>query len=269
MKININGMRLAYDTRGRTGPPLVLLHGFAMHRSIWEDLVESQLGDQQVILPDMRGHGESDAPEGIYSMSLMAADLASLLDALGVEKAIVCGHSMGGYVALAFAEHYPKRLAGLGLITTNAQADPEDKRAGRFALIDQIRERGVVAVTESLAPRLSRNPIEVQKAQHLISTAAPQGLIGALAGMAERPDRTALLPQVNVPALVVAGIADQITDFTSARVMADALPQGQFLGIPGVGHMPMSEAAAELGQGLLSLVARVTDYQDHIECIIY
>jgi len=230
-----------------------------MDRSIWEDLVESQLGDQQVILPDMRGHGESDAPEGIYSMSLMAADLASLLDALGVEKAIVCGHSMGGYASLAFAEHYPQRLAGLGLITTSAMADQEDKRAGRFALIDQVWERGAVAVAESLAPRLSNSPSVVQQAQHLISSAASQGLIGALAGMAERPDRTVILPQVNVPALVVAGEADQITDFTSARAMADALPQGEFLAIADVGHMPMIEATAELGKGLRSLVARVTD----------
>ena len=230
-----------------------------MDRSIWEALVESQLGDQQVILPDMRGHGESDAPEGIYSMSLMAADLASLLDALGVEKAIVCGHSMGGYASLAFAEHYPQRLAGLGLITTSAMADQEDKRAGRFALIDQVWERGAVAVAESLAPRLSNSPSVVQQLQHLISSAASQGLIGALAGMAERPDRTVILPQVNVPALVVAGEADQITDFASARAMADALPQGEFLAIADVGHMPMIEATAELGKGLRSLVARVTD----------
>ena len=267
MKININGLQFAYDIRGRTGPPLVLLHGFGMDRSIWEDLVESQLGDQQVILPDLRGHGESDAPEGPYSMSLMAADLGYLLDALGIEQAIVCGHSMGGYVALAFAELHPHLLAGLGLITTNAQADPEEKRAGRFTLIDQVRERGSVAVAESLAPRLSSNPAVMQQAQHLISSIAPQGLIGALAGMAERPDRTDLLPQVNVPTLVVAGEVDQITDFKTAKAMADVLPQGEFLGIPGVGHLPMSEAAAELGQGLRSLVARVTDFLDHIEFI--
>jgi 3-oxoadipate enol-lactonase len=268
MKININGLQMAYDIRGRTGPPLVLLHGFGMDRSIWEGMVISQLGEHRVILPDLRGHGESDAPEEIYSMSLLAEDLAYLLDDLEVERAIVCGHSMGGYVALAFAEHYPQRIAGLGLITTNALADPEDKRAGRFAMIDQVKDRGAVAVAESLAPRLSRNPIEVQKAQHLISTVDPQGLIGALMGMAERSDRTALLPQVNVPALVVAGIEDQITDFTSAKTMADALPQGYFLGIPGVGHLPMSEAPAELGKGLRFLVARVTDYFDHIELII-
>jgi pimeloyl-ACP methyl ester carboxylesterase len=265
MKININGLKFAYAVRGRTGPPLVLLHGFAMDRSIWVDLVESQLGDQQVILPDLRGHGESDAPEGPYSMSLMAADLAYLLDALGIEQAIVCGHSMGGYVALAFAEHHPHKLAGLGLITTNAQADPAEKRAGRFTLIDQIRERGALAVAESLAPRLSSNPAVVGQAQHLICSITPQGLIGALLGMAERPDRTAQLPQVNVPALVVAGEADQITDFASAKAMADALPQGEFLGIPGVGHLPMSEAAVELGQGLRSLVVRVNDYLDHIK----
>ena len=257
MKINIKGLQFAYDVRGRTGIPLVLLHGFAMDRSIWTDMVASQLGDQQVIMPDLRGHGESDAPEGTYLMSLMAADLASLLDALGVEQAVICGHSMGGYVALAFAKHYPYLLAGLGLITTNAQADPEDKRAGRFGLIDQIRARGAVAVAESLAPRLSSDPAVVQQAQILISSAAPQGLIGALAGMAERPERTALLPQVNVPALVVAGERDQITEFSSARAMADALRRGEFLAIPDVGHLPMTEAPAELAQGLRSLLASV------------
>jgi pimeloyl-ACP methyl ester carboxylesterase len=90
-----------------------------------------------------------------------------------------------------------------------------------------------MAVAESLAPRLSRDPFVVHQAQRLINSTAPQGLIGALAGMAERQDRTALLPQVNVPALVVAGEADQITDFGSAKAMADALPLGEFLAIPG------------------------------------
>jgi 3-oxoadipate enol-lactonase len=257
MKIRINGMHLAYEVRGRITPPIVLLHGFAMNRCIWADLAASQLGDQQVILPDLRGHGESDAPEGPYSMSLMAADLAYLMDDLGIEQAIVCGHSMGGYVALAYAKHYPQRLAGLGLITTNAQADPEDKRTGRFALIEQVRKQGSVAVAESLAPRLSNDPSVVDQAQQMISAADPQGLIGSLAGMAERLDQTDLLPQLSVPALVVAAEADQITDFAAAKAMADALPQGRFLGIQGVGHLPMTEAPAVLGDGLRSLLGRV------------
>jgi 3-oxoadipate enol-lactonase len=257
MKIWINGMQMAYEVRGRKTPPFILLHGFAMNRSIWADLAGSQLGDHLVILPDLRGHGESDAPKGPYSMSLMAADLAYLMDDLGLEQAIVCGHSMGGYVALAFAKHYPQRLAGLGLITTNAQADPEDKRTGRFALVEQVRKQGSVAVAESLAPRLSNDPSVVDQAHRLIGAADPQGLIGALAGMAERPDRTNLLPQLTVPALVVAGEADQITDFADAKALADALPQGRFFGIPGVGHLPMTETPAMLGDGLRSLLGRV------------
>jgi len=251
-------VHLAYEFRGRVTPPVVLLHGFAMNRSIWVDMAASHLGDQRVILPDLRGHGESDAPEGTYSMSLLAADLAYLLDDLGIEQAVVCGHSMGGYVALAFAKHYPQRLAGLGLITTNAQADPEDKRSGRLALIEQVRKQGSVAVAESLAPRLSNDPSVVDQAQQMIGAADPQGLIGALAGMAERPDRTDLLPQLTVPALVVAGEVDQITDFAAAKAMAEALPQGRFLSIPGVGHLPMTEAPAVLGDGLRSLLGWVT-----------
>lgn len=257
MKININGIQLGFDLLGTVKPPIVLIHGFGLDRSIWQQLASTHLGDQQVILPDVRGHGESDAPGGPYLMSLLAEDLAHLLESLGVEKAIVCGHSMGGYISLAFADQFPQMLAGLGLITTNANADAEDKRAGRYALIKEIRERGAIAVAENLAPRLSDDQAVVDQAYRLICKAVPQGLIGALGGMAKRPDRTGLLQEIKVPSLVVAGEVDSITDFDHAKVAADALPQGQFLAIPEVAHMPMAEAPVELGQGLRNLIRRV------------
>lgn len=257
MKININGIQLGFDLLGTVKPPIVLIHGFGLDRSIWQQLASTHLGDQQVILPDVRGHGESDAPGGTYLMPLLANDLAHLLKSLGVEKAIICGHSMGGYISLAFAEQFPQMLAGLGLITTNANADAEDKRAGRYALIEEIRDQGAIVVAENLAPRLSNDHSVVEQAHRLIFKTAPQGLIGALGGMAERPDRTSLLQEINVPALVVAGGADKITEFEKAKAMAEALPQGQFLTIPEAGHMPMTEAPAELGQGLRNLIRRV------------
>ena len=250
-------MELAYDLMGSQKPAIVLLHGYGLNRSIWQELASNHLYDQQVLMLDMRGHGESDVTSGPYLMALLAEDLAQLLEFLGLSNAIVCGHSMGGYAALAFAEGYPDKLAGLGLITTNARADSEEKRGGRYALINQIKEQGSIAVAESLAPRLSRDPAVIRLSHDMICQTDPAGLIGAAEGMAERPDRMRLLAAIHVPALVVAGEADQITNLADAKLMADYLPHSTFLQISNAGHMPMLETADELGRGLWSLVEGV------------
>ncbi len=266
METTINDFRLGFDLLGsktsyhhQETPPIVLIHGFGLDRSVWHPVVAGYLKDFALILPDMRGHGQSDAPQGPYQMSLLADDLAELLEILHIKKTIVCGHSMGGYVAQAFAYQFPQMLAGLGLITTNAKADNDDKRAGRNALIREIKEHGALAVAETLAPRLSDDPAVVKQLHQLINKTKPAGLIGGLEGMAQRPDRTALLPEIDVPALVVAGEDDQITKFDQAKSMAEVLPQGDFLGLPGVGHMPMTESPAALGEGLQALIQRVMD----------
>lgn len=258
MKIEVNGIRLAYETWGMSARPMVLIHGFGLDRSIWRNLAMKHLGDQGVILPDVRGHGESDSPTCPYDMSLLAQDLAHLLETLGVAQAVVCGHSMGGYIALAFAEQFPRKLGGLGLITTNASSDSEDKRAGRYELIEQVHARGAAAVADSLARRLSQDPQVVDRTHELICQTNPSGLIGALEGMAERPDRSTLLTKLDVPALVVAGEEDQFADLAGTKAMAAALPKGDLISLPGAGHMPMLEAPEALGRGLQSLIARTT-----------
>ncbi len=260
MKIIVNGIKLAYDTLGEKGYPLVLIHGFALDHTIWLEMASKHLRDHRVILPDMRGHGESDAPKGAYSMALMAQDLAHLLDVLEINKAVVCGHSMGGYVALAFAAHYPARLGGMGLITTRAKADTDEKREGRYQLVEEVHQRGSIAVAETLASRLTYDEDIITQTQEMIVNTSSQGVINALQGMAERPNRTDLLPNIGIPSLVVAGKNDQIIDQAEAKAMADALPFGEFLSIPGAGHMPMIEKPAILGEGLNNLVRRVKDF---------
>lgn len=264
MKLLINGCHIGFDYFGSQGakpiqetPPIVLIHGLGLDRTIWHPMASAHLSDFDVILPDVRGHGESDAPTGTYSMSLLADDLAHLLQTLDVKKAIVCGHSMGGYIALAFASQYPDRLAGLGLITTNANADSEEKRAGRYEMIDAIKEHGSDALADSLAAKLSHDPDVVRHAHQLISRTKPDGLMGVLKGMAHRPDRTELLPEIDIPALVAAGEKDIITNFDEAKSMAQILSQAYFLGVPGAGHMPMVESPEELGEGLRVLIQGV------------
>lgn len=259
MKTTINGIELGYEILGQTGQPIVLIHGFGLDRSIWRDVASRYLANHRVILPDVRGHGESEAPKGVYSMTVLAKDIKHLLEFLGVSKAIICGHSMGGYIALAFAENVPERLAGLGLITTRAKPDSEEGRAGRYEMVEKVKEDGSKVLAQSLAPKLSQDEAIVYRMKEMIAQTPANGIIGALKGMAERPDRRDLLPKIKVPALVVAGEADQIINLQDAEQMARALPRGEFLAIKGAGHMPMLETKSELGQGLLSLIHRMTE----------
>ncbi len=257
MKAEVNGIELNYEILGQTGFPLVLIHGFGLDHSIWMDLATRYLRNYRVILPDVRGHGKSEVPMGPYPMSVLAEDIAHLLEFLGINKAIICGHSMGGYITLAFAERFSEHLGGLGFITTHAGPDSEEKRAGRFEMVQKIREKGSSALAESLAPNLTEDDEIINKVYDIIKETRPEGIIGALEGMAQRPDRTGLLSKIKVPTLVVAGEKDQIVEVDTARQMVDALSKGILLEISGAAHLPMLETPDELGKGILSLVHQV------------
>lgn len=257
MKVEINGCELGFEVRGDSGLPLVLIHGFGLNRGIWYELVSNALRKSRVVLVDVRGHGESDAPEGAYSMSQLAEDLLALLDYLSIPEAIICGHSMGGYISLAFAAAFPNRLAGLGLITSRAQADSETQRQNRYALIKKIQDEGVTALADTLPPRLTKNPAIMEHTQQIILQTPAQGIIGTAYAMAERPNHMQLLPEIKVPSLVVAGEEDQIVSLEEAQQMAKLLPKGIFWPMAAVGHMPMLENPEVLADGLLSLIKKV------------
>ena len=258
MKADINGTQIGYEVLGNTGLPLVLIHGFGLDRSIWRKMLFKHMPDQFVILPDVRGHGESDAPNGPYSMDQLADDVAGLINILNVDKVIVAGHSMGGYISLAFAARYSQHLAGLGLITSRVEADSASKRKGRYDLIERIHEGGSVELAKSLAPHLSKDEAIIRETYDKIKQNSPIGLIGASQAMAERPDRRDLLKKISASALVVAGVEDQIVDVEDAREMASLFPNAEFLAIPKAGHMPMWENPPALAKGLLDLIARAS-----------
>jgi pimeloyl-ACP methyl ester carboxylesterase len=190
-------------------------------------------------------------------MSLLAEDLVNLLAFLGIEQAIICGHSMGGYITLAFADAYPQRLSGMGLITTRAEADTDEARAGRYESIEAVRKTGASAAADVLAPRLTEDASLVKTMRAMIASISPQAIIASQQGMAERTDYRELLPDIKEPALVVAGVRDQIIQLKSANEMADALPNSTFLSIPKAGHLPMLETPRTLGEGLLMLIQTV------------
>lgn len=249
---NVNGTEIAYERRGQ-GPPLVLVHGYPLDHSIWHETASLLGSSFDVILADLRGFGESSAPEQEYGMAEMAADTAGLLDHLGIERAAVAGHSMGGYVALTFAHAYPERTSALGLVSCQVGADTPEGRERRFATAKQVQEQGVEPVAASMAEKLSADLRLRAYSQDLIRQQRPEGIIGALKAMAGREDATAWLVGFKFPIIVVHGDADALIPVERAREVKSAVPTARLTELPGAGHLPMMEDPAATAEALRGL----------------
>jgi 3-oxoadipate enol-lactonase len=249
---NVNGTEIAYERRGQ-GPPLVLLHGYPLDHSIWHETAGLLGTSFDVVLADLRGFGQSSTPEQEYGMSDMAADVAGLLDHLGMERAGVAGHSMGGYVALAFARAYPGRVRGLGLVSSQVGADSPEGRERRFATAKQVQDQGVEPVAASMPEKLTSDLRLRSSCEELIRQQRPEGIIGALKAMAGRSDATPWLPQFNFPIVLLHGDADALIPVERAREVKAAVPQAMLTELPGGGHLPMMENPEATARALSAL----------------
>src|SRR5215207_10850346 len=206
-KVNVNGIQLAYARRGQ-GAPLVLIHGFPLDHHLWDELVPLLEDTFDVILPDLRGFGDSTTVDSPYSMDDYASDIAGLLDELGIRKAAIVGHSMGGYVALAFARLYPERVSGLGLVSSQLPADAPERKEGRYKSAADVSANGIGSVVETMTPKFTADERLQSYARVSMERQQPAAYIGALKAMAERVDSTALLSSLKVPVVVIHGDTD-------------------------------------------------------------
>jgi 3-oxoadipate enol-lactonase len=244
MRVQLPDLAMDYEIRGEGGPALLLLHGFPLHRGIWNTQLAVLGENMRVIAPDLRGHGQTDAPPGPYSMEGMARDCAGLLDELNVtEPVVVAGLSMGGYVALAFARQFADRLAGLVLAATRAGADSVEGKAGRDRNAALARDKGPEAIVEAMLPKMlapdtyAVRPNLVEEVRRIMRANSAEGMAGALIGMRDRPDSTPLLEQISVPVLVIHGLEDQLLPYADAEAMHQRLKDSRLKLVPGAGHL--------------------------------
>ena len=251
-KMKINNLELAYVRRGK-GTPLVLLHGFPLDHHLWDDIAPLLEDRFDLILPDLRGFGESTTVDAPYSMDDYASDIAGLLDQLGIQKAVIAGHSMGGYVALAFARLYPARVSGLALISSQVLADPSDRKEGRYKSAADVAEKGIGGVVEAMTSKFTSDARLQTIARSIMEKQKPGAYIGALKAMAERTDSTSLLSTFKFPVMVVHGEADALIPVARAHEVKAALPDSYYVELKDTGHVPMLEAAKETAEALLRL----------------
>jgi 3-oxoadipate enol-lactonase len=236
---------LNYSEAGQ-GTPVVLLHGFPLSGAIWHEQQQRLSEHYRVIAPDLRGHGRSPAPSGVYEMDLLARDVLALLDALRIKKAIIMGHSMGGYVTLAAWKLVPERFLALGLIDSQSGADSEEGRQGRYKMAEKVAAEGGKVVAEAMLPKLfapnlpAGAPI-IDHVRQMILNTPSAGIVGTLKGMAGRADSGQLLPKLNIPVLILTGDKDQIIPPDKAKAMAAAIPTATLALVENAGHMPMLE----------------------------
>jgi pimeloyl-ACP methyl ester carboxylesterase len=253
------GAKFAYNEQG-SGQAVVLLHGFCGSSAYWDELLPLLPDHYHWIMPDLRGHGESGAPAGDYTMDAFANDLAQMIKGLETGPVIMLGHSLGGYITLAFAERYPELLSGFGLIHSTGFPDNEAGKEGRLKAITTIEEKGLPAFIEGLIPKLfapehlESMPEAVAKAKQIGEETDPQAAIRTLQGMRTRPDRNHVLAEAKVPVLLIAGEQDQIIAVERTfSVSSGLITQVQ---INEAAHMSMVEAPQSLLEAIETFLAK-------------
>jgi len=244
---NYQDKKIFYRVKGK-GPCLVLLHGFLENQNIWNDYANQMSTDLKVVTLDLPGHGKSENLAEVHSMELMADIVKELLDALQIPKYVVIGHSMGGYVALAFAEKYPTSLKGFGVFHSHALADSTEAKINRGRAIQVIKENHKDFIS-SFIPDLftpENQTIyceEIAVLQEESKQMEKAGIIAALNGMRERTDKLKLLKTTSVPVLFIIGKKDPRTPIEVMNEQISLAQHSEVLILQQVAHMGFIEAS--------------------------
>ena len=263
-RVTVAGVELAVQVRGDGIPPVLFIHGFPFDHTLWRYQIAA-LSRWHRVAPDLRGAGMSSVPGAAetYSVGQYAADLLALLDALDLAQIVVCGQSMGGYIIFELFRRAPKRIRAAILCSTKAPADSAEAKRDRDMMAALAQRDGARAVAEQLVPRLlsratlAQQPLVVKEVREMIERTPVAGIVGALRALRDRPDSTAVLGQIRVPVLVVAGDDDQIAPAAGMQEMARAIPGAQFALITGAGHVAPLEQPLPLSGALGEFLAKL------------
>jgi 3-oxoadipate enol-lactonase len=252
MRIKSGDAEIAYEILGQ-GPAIVLLHPFPVDHEFWLPAVQFLSSRYKLILPDLRGHGVSDAGEGPATMDKHAADLARMMDDAGVGRAPIVGVSIGGYVIFEFWRRYRERVSALVLSNTKAPPDSPEARVGRLQAAVDVVERGAEPFFESMLPKVlgqttrDTRPDLVEGALRMMRKMSPKDVAVVQEGMAERPDSMPTLKTVDAPTLILTGDEDTTTGVAEAERMRQNIAGSQIKVISRAGHFAAWEQPEQVG----------------------
>jgi pimeloyl-ACP methyl ester carboxylesterase len=246
-----------------SGPPLLLVHGFPLDHTMWRHQIARFAATHRVIAPDLRGFGQSALSPGVVTMKQFADDLAGILPAIGENRPVIlCGLSMGGYIAWQFVEHHRSKLAALIVCDTKAAPDTPEAKQARLDAADRLEREGTKFLAETMLPKLfgaqlmNSPPPYVQETSAVILRTDPRACAAAQRGMAERVDYRPQLARIDLPTLVLCGEKDVISPPKEMREIAAAIPNARYVEIPAASHMAPLEMPEPVNAALDSFLQR-------------
>ena len=254
-RLRSDDAEISYDIRG-DGPPVVLLHPFPCDHEFWDPVAAALDSRYRLILPDLRGHGNSEIGEGPALMAKHAADIARVLDAAGIGKAACIGCSIGGYILFEFWRRFRTRVNALAIIDSRPQADTTEARANRLKAAATVLEQGTEPFLDAMIPKLmGRTTVEtrpdlVAGARAMMRLMSAEDISLVQRGMAERPDSVADLKSINVPTLIVIGEEDVLSTVADGELMRQNIAGSQLRVIPKAGHYAPWEQPDLVGSAL-------------------
>jgi pimeloyl-ACP methyl ester carboxylesterase len=256
---------LLYVRESGTGDPVVLLHAFPLSSAMWLSQREGLADGRRVITPDLRGFGGSPLGHDEPTLDASAADVARMLDFLELDRVVLGGLSMGGYVVMAFLRQYADRASAIVLADTKASADPDAARDNRHRIADLLdADAESTVLVDEVLPNLvgpttvEKRPLIFGRVKALVQAAPAAAAAWAQRAMAARPDSFDTLRAFPGPALVVRGEEDALSSASDAEAMAEALPKGELAVVPGAGHLTAVETPDAFNSLMRDFLARVS-----------
>ncbi len=244
MRASLNNLAVHYVEHGpASGLPLVYIHGFPFSLEMWESQLNAFAENCRTIAYDIRGHGASDPGDGQYTIDFFVDDLLALLDHCGIEKAVLCGLSMGGYITLRTLERAPERVKGVILSNTRSESDSNEAKIKRSNAIRMIKLRGAAEFAEDFVKTIfakettQSRPELVEKIKRIILNTSPLAVCGTQLALAARTDSTPMLSTINVPALILVGEHDILTPPSASQSMHEKIAGSEMHIIPGAAHL--------------------------------
>jgi len=242
--------------------PVVFIHGFPFSHRMWEPQMRELPSDIHAITYDVRGHGASDVGDGQFTLELFVDDLISLLGYLGIEQTVLCGLSMGGYIALRAIERNPERIIGLVLCDTKSESDTNEEKIKRSSSIKTVKSAGVSAFAEDFVKSIfwekpfERNPGVIEFIKELIRANSALGICGTLLALASRTDTTQHLSSIDVPTCILVGEYDLRTPLSCAQAMKKAIAGSELNIISNAGHISNLENTKDFNEYLFAFLKK-------------
>ena len=259
--ITVNGITICYDDFGSGSTPIIFVHGFPFNKSFWQPQMEFLKGTQHVIAYDIRGFGKSTPGKEEDSMGLFADDLVKFMDALQIDKAIVCALSMGGYILLNAVHHYPQRFKAIILSDTQCIADSHEVKVKRKETISQIKTEGLEKFAEEFVTTIFCNKSldtkkeVVEKIKNMILATPPATITGTLKALAARWHMCSSLNEISIPTLILCGTEDKLTPLAQSEFMFKNIKNSTLHSINNAGHLPNLEQPEEFNRHLTDFIS--------------